>query len=151
AAVNIRGVRWGGMLQLLITLVKVGSLLGILALPFVMAALTTPDSGTPRPNPDNLQPLFPAAADQLRLAGGGTARRGVLGAYHGWMNIAPVAEEVREPQRNIPLSLLGGVCIIIILYLGANLAYYLIVPQPEMAGLKDTTVATEFSLRLLGS
>jgi amino acid transporter len=151
AMVNIRGVRWGGMLQLLITLVKIGSLLGILVLPFLMAALTAPGSNTPRPNPDNLQPLFPPALDQLRLAGLGTAMLGVLWAYHGWMNIAPVAEEVREPQRNIPLSLLGGVCIIIFLYLGANLAYYLIIPQPVMAGLKDTTVAAEFSLRLLGA
>jgi amino acid transporter len=66
------------------------------------------------------------------------------------MNIAPVAEEIHRPQRNIPLALLGGVGIIITLYLGANLAYYLVIPRPEMAELKDTTVATEFSLRLLG-
>ena len=73
---------------------------------------------------------------------------GVLWAYHGWMHIAPVAEEVRNPQRNIPLSLLGGVGIIIFLYLGANFAYYLIIPREEMAGLTQTTVATDFSLRL---
>jgi amino acid transporter len=66
------------------------------------------------------------------------------------MNIAWVAEEIRQPQRNIPLALLTGVGVVIFLYLGANLAYYLIIPQPQMAVLKDTTVATEFSLRLLG-
>jgi amino acid transporter len=73
-----------------------------------------------------------------------------LWAYHGWQNIAPVAEEVRRPQRNLPLALLGGVAVIITLYLGANLAYYLVIPRAEMAQLKETTVATEFSLRLLG-
>ena len=46
---------------------------------------------------------------------------------------------------------MGGVAIIIVLYLGANLAYYLVVPRAEMAKLGQTTVATEFSLRLLGS
>src|SRR5205807_7623486 len=39
---------------------------------------------------------------------------------------------------------------IIFLYLGANLAYYVTIPRAEMAGLKETTVATDFSLRLLG-
>src|SRR5262249_4075260 len=71
--------------------------------------------------------------------------------YHGWMNISPVAEEVRRPQRNLPLALLSGVAVIITLYLSVNLAYYLVVPRLEMAGLKQATVAAEFSLRLLGS
>ncbi len=66
------------------------------------------------------------------------------------MNITPVAEEVRNPQRNIPLALLAGVGMVIFLYLGANFAYYLILSGPDMAGLTDTTVATVFSLRLLG-
>jgi amino acid transporter len=80
----------------------------------------------------------------------GTAFLGVLWSYHGWQNIGPVAEEVRRPQRNLPLALLGGVAIILTLYLAANLAYSLTIPRPEMARLKETTVAAEFSLRLLG-
>jgi APA family basic amino acid/polyamine antiporter len=149
AWVNIRGVRWGGVVQLVITLVKVGSLAAITVLPFValaswIAAPTPPDFG-------NLQPLWPDDWRQISLSGLGSAFLGVLWAYHGWQNIAPVAEEVRRPQRNLPLALLGGVAIIITLYLGANLAYSLVVPRATMAGLKETTVATEFSLRLLGS
>jgi amino acid transporter len=66
------------------------------------------------------------------------------------MNIAPVAEEVRRPQRYIPLALLAGVGTVIFLYVGANVAYYLILPGPEMAAMKDTPVATVFSMRLLG-
>jgi amino acid transporter len=88
-----------------------------------------------------------------------TALLSVLWAYHGWMNIAPVAEEVRQPQRNIPLSLLGGVGIIIALYLGTNLSYCLVLTQQEMAQMKeaadsasvDKTVAIGFCRRLLGS
>jgi amino acid transporter len=45
----------------------------------------------------------------------------------------------------------GGTGVVIFLYLGANLAYYLVVPQPEMAAVhEDTNVATVFSQRLLG-
>jgi amino acid transporter len=66
------------------------------------------------------------------------------------MNIAPVGGEVKNPQRNIPLAFLAGVGIVIFLYLGANLAYHLVIPQQEMAKLTGTTVVAEFALRLLG-
>jgi amino acid transporter len=154
ALVNIRGVRWGGFLHLIITLVKIGSLLGIMALPFVAASLfrageTSPDT-VPAPHPDYLQPIWPTAWSEFDLGKFGAALLGVLWAYHGWMNIAPVAEEVRRPSRNIPLALLGGTAIVIVVYLGANLAYYLTIPRPEMATLTGTPVVTDFSLRLLG-
>ncbi|HTU91119.1 MAG TPA: amino acid permease, partial [Gemmataceae bacterium] len=148
AWVNIRGVRWGGLVQLLITIAKIGSLAAIAVLPFLvladwLSAPVLPDFG-------NLRPVWPDDWRQVSLGGLGSAFLGVLWAFHGWQNIAPVAEEVRRPQRNLPLALLGGVAIIITLYLGANLAYYLVIPRDKMAELKQTTVATEFSLRLLG-
>jgi amino acid transporter len=171
AWVNIRGVRWGGGLQFFITSIKVASLLGIMALPFVVAAVvTSPD--VPRPDVTRLEPVWPAAGG-FSLGHFATAFLGVLWAYHGWMNIAPVAEEVRNPNRNIPRSLFSGIGIVMFLYLGANVAYYLIIPQPEMALMKapessgldaygqqsvgvedavhDKTVAIGFCRRLLGS
>jgi amino acid transporter len=150
ALVNVRGVRWGGVLQLLITLVKVGSLLGIMALPFIASAVVDTGTTVPPPQPENLTPFWPDNWSLVNWGGFGTALLGVLFAYHGWMNVAPVAEEIRQPSRNLPLSLLGGTAIVVFLYLGANLAYYLIIPRDEMVHLKDTTVATDFSLRLLG-
>jgi amino acid transporter len=148
ALVNVRGVRWGGLVQLVITIVKVGSLVAIALLPFAVLAAWVSAPITPRF--DYLRPVWPEDWRQISLGGLGSAFLGVLWAYHGWQNIGPVAEEVRRPQRNLPLALLGGVAIIITLYLGANLAYYLVIPGEEMAQLKQTTVATEFSLRLLG-
>jgi amino acid transporter len=152
ALVNVRGVRWGGSLQLFITLVKVGSLIAIALLPFIMLLLARSASeGTgAKPQAANLSPAWPDSFTAINVGGIGTAFLAVLWAYHGWMNIAPVAEEVTKPQRNIPLALLAGVATIIALYLGANLAYSLVIPRDEMAMLKETTVATEFSLRLLG-
>jgi amino acid transporter len=144
AMVNVRGVRWGGVLQLFITLVKVGSLVVIIALPFVLTAAPVRD---PVPLPDKwVQP--PAA---FTLSGFATALLGVLWAYHGWMNGATAAGEVKDPHRNVPISMIGGVLVIITLYLGANFAYSRVIPQEQMANVRDTPVATVFCVRLLGS
>ncbi|MFO0879072.1 MAG: amino acid permease [Gemmataceae bacterium] len=151
-AVNIRGVRWGGGLQVGITAIKVGSIAGIIVLPFFFLVSATPPPGGVPPSWDNLAPVWPASITALSLTGLGSAFLGVLWPYHGWMNLAPVAGEVRNPQRNLPLALLLGVGIVVLLYLGSNLAYYLMVPGADMAALrsKDTAVATAYALRLLG-
>lgn len=137
ALVNCRGVRWGGGLQLVVTFIKVLSLAGILLLPFLLWTSWS-------------SPVLESQSVQFSAGGLSTAFLGVLWAYHGWMNIAPVAEEVREPQRNLPRAFLGGVGVVVFLYLGANLAYHLVVPFDEMAQLKDTTVAADFFFRLIG-
>jgi amino acid transporter len=76
---------------------------------------------------------------------------GVFWAYHGWMNIAPVAEEVKNPSRNIPLALFVGVFAVIVLYVSVNVAYYLVLPRETIIAIKGRTVAGEFSFKLLGS
>ncbi len=148
AALNARGTRLGGGLQVVVTSVKVGSLLLIISLPFIVLAAV----GEPRhpPRVEHLSPAWPGSFAGVNWSLYGAALVGVLWAYHGWMNIAPVAEEVTEPQRNIPRALLGGVLLLIFLYCGANLAYYLVIPREEMRELRNTTVATEFCLRLIG-
>ena len=170
SAINVRGVKWGGGLQVFITIVKVGSLLAILAMPLIALVVTMRSV----PSSANFRPMWPDDWSTVRIGGVGSAFIGVLWAYHGWMNISPVAEEVRQPQRNLPLALLGGVAVVVFLYLGANLAYYSTIPGPEMAQLskerlpaavgimtggagvglpnrlQSTPVATEMFRRLLG-
>lgn len=149
AIVNARGTRLGAGLQLIVTTVKVLSLVSIAILPVVALAFAT--SPEAKPQTARLDPMWPAdwsAVDWVKFGG---ALVGVFWAYHGWMNIAPVAEEVKNPQRNIPLALLAGVGIIILLYLSVNFAYYLIIPGNEIKSLGTRTVAGEFSFRILGS
>lgn len=148
ATVNARGTRLGGGLQVAVTTLKVGSLLFIIALPFVVLATVTNPQHTPQV--DHLTPAWPSSWLGVNWGLYGAAMVSVLWAYDGWMNIGLVAEEVRKPERNIPLSLLTGVAVLITLYCGANVAYYLIMPRDQIMALKDTTVATEFCFRLLG-
>jgi APA family basic amino acid/polyamine antiporter len=148
ALVNVRGVRWGGLLQLGITAVKISSLIGVILLPFVVLGFVSEPQHPPRLA--NISPAWPADWSAVSWSGFGTALVGVYWAYHGWMNIAPIAEEVKTPQRNIPLALILGVGTIIVLYLGANFAYYLVLPRADIIKLGDTPVAAEFGSRLLG-
>ncbi len=154
AAVNARGTRIGGGLQFALTCLKVASLLFIIVLPFaVYAAVAAP---THPPRAENLHPAWPADLGAVNWGNFGAALIGVLWAYHGWMNVAPIAGEVRDPNRTIPRALLGGVLVLIGLYCGANLAYHLVLPREAIVAknaageLSSTPVATEFCLALLG-
>jgi amino acid transporter len=149
ALVNARGTRLGGGLQVFLTVVKALSLLAILALPFVVWALVQNPSALPEFS--RLPPVWPSDWGAVNWSKFGGALVGVLWAYHGWMNIAPVAEEIKNPSRNLPLALIIGVLALIALYLGANVAYYLVLPREEIAVAKETTVFNVFSVRLLGA
>src|SRR6476646_6592367 len=143
--VNARGTRLGGNVQVVVTTVKALSLLSIALLPYIVLALAS--SPEARPSVDRLKPFWPT--DGVNLVNFGGALVGVFWAYHGWMNFAPIAEEVKNPHRNIPLAALTGVGIIILLYLGVNLAYLLTIPSAEIAQLNGRTVAGEFAYRVL--
>jgi amino acid transporter len=150
AGINIRGTRLSGGVQLFITLLKVGSILFITVLPFAVLAVVSEPSHPPRV--EYLSPVWPAGRPGVTTwAAYGTAMVAVLWAYNGWMNLGPVAEEVKDPQRNIPRSLLLAVLILIGLYVGAQVAYYLVMPREEVAAVPgDTAVATVFCAKLLG-
>lgn len=147
--VNSRGTRLGGGLQLVITTVKVTSLILVALLPFIVVGFVSEPRA--RPTTAYLSPIWPSEWTMTKLSLFGGALIGVFWAYHGWMNIAPVAEEVKDPHRNIPLALFVGVFAVIVLYVSANIAYYLVLPREEIIGIKGRTVAGEFSLKLLGS
>jgi amino acid transporter len=150
ALVNARGTTWGGTLQLIVTTVKVLSLISIAVLPFV--ALFYLGGSSDGPSIERLEPVWPTEVPDLgKWSQFGAAMVGVIWAYHGWMNIAPVAEEVRNPGRNIPLSLIAGTLTIIALYVADNVAYYLVLPRDVILGQgRDTPVAALFCFRLLG-
>src|SRR5262249_29404840 len=65
-----------------------------------------------------------SAAARLGLRGFGAAMLGALWAYDGWSNMAVIAGEVENPRRTIPIGLIGGVVIVIALYLSVNGAYF---------------------------
>jgi basic amino acid/polyamine antiporter, APA family len=72
----------------------------------------------------------------------------VMFAYGGWQNLNYVAEEVRDPLRNLPRSILIGVACVVAVYLAANVAYVHVLSAPGLAA--TTTPAAEVAAKLAG-
>lgn len=63
----------------------------------------------------------------------GAAMLAALWAYDGWNNMPMAAGEIRDPQKNIPRALVGGMLGILVLYLLANLAYFYVLSPEQVA------------------
>jgi APA family basic amino acid/polyamine antiporter len=75
---------------------------------------------------------------RLGLSGFGAAMIGALWAYNGWNDLSMVAEEVDNPDRNIPRAIIGSSLLIIALYLLVNLGYFLALSPVEIANLPES-------------
>jgi APA family basic amino acid/polyamine antiporter len=85
--------------------------------------------------------LLPKPGDWDLIMSGGfaTSLVYVMYAYTGWNGAAYVAGELRDPQRSVPLALLGGTALVMLLYIGLNAAFLVKAPwetlrsEPEVA------------------
>lgn len=144
ASVNVFGVAWGGRMQNITTLVKVSFLALIALLPLAMVPL-----GTSSVSVANFATTLPEMEQTSVASRFGVALLAVMWAYNSWHQVTPVAEEIREPQRSLPLALLAGVGILTVLYVSANVAYHSVLPMDRMAKSGDHA-AEEFVRTLLG-
>jgi amino acid transporter len=129
---NYFGIRLGGNVQIAVTVVKVILIAGI-----ILAGLGFGPAHGPETAP----------AAPLSSTGFFAALVAALWAYDGWNNLSMVASEVRDPQRNLPLALVGGTLAVIGIYLLANAAYFHVLTASEVAG--NPRVASEMMRRIL--
>ena len=134
--VNYFGVKTGGNLQVVLTSVKVAAIAAI-----VIAGLTYHATAASMVQ----KPLVP-----LTAAGFFAALVGALWAYDGWNNVSMVASEVRDPQRNLPRSLIWGTITVIVIYLLANAAYFYVLTPAEV-GDPNSRVAAEMMRKIFHS
>ena len=64
----------------------------------------------------------------------------VMFSYSGWNAAAYVAEEIRNPGRNLPIALAIGTGAVVLIYLGLNVLYLYALPPPELSGLLGQNV-----------
>ncbi|MDG2389786.1 MAG: amino acid permease [Planctomycetaceae bacterium] len=118
ATLNIRGVIWGGRVQGFTTLLKCLMLILLAALPFVLTGRGEIGFDT-----DNFASTMKVDNPSLAVRFAG-ALLAVSWAYNGWHAVCPIAEEIRNPSRNILIAMMGGLMIIFLVYGLLNLAYH---------------------------
>src|SRR5262249_59482312 len=69
------------------------------------------------------------------VAGFGAAMLGAMWSYNGWNEVTYVGGEVRDPQRNLPRAIIGGIGIIASCYVFANLAYFYVLTPATVASI----------------
>ncbi|MFO0910560.1 MAG: amino acid permease [Isosphaeraceae bacterium] len=145
--VNVMGTALGGRLQVAGTAIKVGGVVGLIAIPFFVGG----GSRT------HFEPLWPSTFESSIVSGVMVAMVGILWAYDGWMNLTPLAEEVRDPDRNIPRALGLGMAVLVALYVGMTLMYHYVLPMDAVAATGSgeqgatSAIAATYCRTLLGS
>jgi APA family basic amino acid/polyamine antiporter len=123
AVINYIGVRWGALVQNLLMVIKFSALVGVCAVVFIFARGSTDHFVLPLPS-----------SFSLDLVGAfGVGLIAALWALKGWEVATFSAGEVRQPGRHLPLGILIGTAVVILLYLGANLAYLYAMPIEAVA------------------
>ncbi len=119
--VHAAGLKWGKRVQ------NAQVILVLLALVILAAAAWF----VPLPASDRPAAGGPAAGGSLwgALAGAGLS---IFFSYSGWNASAYVAGEIRDPSKNLPRALIGGVILVSALYVVVNLAYFHLVPLNQM-------------------
>jgi APA family basic amino acid/polyamine antiporter len=94
----------------------------------------------------------PAATGGIGLNGIAVAMLLVMFTYSGWNAASYVAEEIRNPGRNVPLALAAGTIVVVLLYLGLNLLYLYALPVQQIVALaaRDAPIANAAADQLLG-
>lgn len=91
------------------------------------------------------------AAARGGAAGFGAAMMAALWAYNGWNEVTYVAGEVRNPSRTLPFALIGGVLILMTVYVFVNAGYAYVLSPVEMASVSpDAAVASVVMARVIG-
>lgn len=122
ATINALGTRLGGGVQVLGTVLKVGALTVMILGPFLLG----------KAHGGNLDPITPAVWTEAFFNGFMVAIVSILWAYDGWINASALAEEIRDPGRNIPRAMISGMLVVMAIYLAMTLVYHLVLPMAEV-------------------
>lgn len=137
AVVNHFGVGLGALVQNLSTFAKVFAI-GLI----VVGGMLFAGPGASGSAGSAAAPAADAAVAEWTLAGFVSAFMGIFWAYEGWYQMPFNAAELKRPERNLPLGLIGGMVILIGLYLLINVIYLRAVPFAEMRALPEGTPET---------
>src|SRR5437879_5240777 len=146
---NTRGLNLGKIVQNIFTTAKTGALIALILLGIIVGvksgagAENFRDLWTIRGNLQEVGAGLTVAAAFGLFVGICVAQTNSLFSADAWNNITFTAGEVKDPRRNIPLSLAFGTFLVIGLYLLANVAYLATLPFNAIQTAPSDRVASE--------
>ena len=139
SALNYRSVKAGSSFQLISTIIKIAVIVAL-----IVGILFSGEG--------SFQNFFQAENPKegmSLLSGIVVAMTGAFLAYDGWINITFIAGEIKQPQKNIPRSLIVGVFACIVVYVLVNQAYLYVLPVEKLAS--SSLVASDAIAVALGN
>ncbi|MEO6722839.1 MAG: amino acid permease [Ferruginibacter sp.] len=158
---NTKGVKGGKWIQNIFTSTKLLSLFGLIIAGFIMfkpeiweanwanAWQATKTSLKEACNPGAGFGITPIAGTAL-LGGIAAAMVGSIFSSDAWNNVTFIAGEIKNPKRNIGLSLFMGTLIVTVIYVCANLVYLAVLPMDSIAHAEKDRVAVTASNVIFG-
>jgi APA family basic amino acid/polyamine antiporter len=143
--VNTRGLRTGALVQNVFTIAKIGALAALIVLGFLAGRRNEAIEANFTGFWDNADWTWTT----IRLTG--VAMVGALFSSDAWNNVTFTAGEIRNPKRDLPLSLALGVGSVSLLYLLCNLVYLGALPLAAIQNAPEDRVATAVIAQILGS
>ncbi|MFC6099286.1 APC family permease [Olivibacter domesticus] len=152
---NTRGVKNGKILQTVFTIVKILSLAGLIVLGLISAFNTEiwhanwSEGWIPK-TWDAQENAFLEISGAALFAGIVSAMVGSLFSSDAWNNVTFIAGEIRNPKRNIGLSLFLGTLIVTVIYVSTNIMYLATTTMQEIAFAPADRVAVVASHAIFG-
>jgi len=159
--INTRGIKTGKLIQTTFTATKLIALFGLIIFGFIAANtdvwnqnwqdawnmkqhITRIDASSTENNWLNLTGLAVLGAFAAAMVGS-------IFSSDAWNNVTFIAGEVRNPKRNIGLSLFLGTLIVTLIYVAANVMYISVLPIEDLAFAKDNRIALSVANQIFGS
>ena len=153
--INTRGIKGGKIIQTTFTVTKLLSLFGLILFGFLMAS----KSSVWHKNWDHPWVMKNISSDQEGIPVIGLGILGALAASmvgsifssDAWNNVTFIAAEIRNPKKNIGLSLFLGTLIVSIIYVSANIMYTSVMPMHDIAYAPQDRVAVSAANVIFGN
>jgi APA family basic amino acid/polyamine antiporter len=159
--INTRGIKTGKLIQTTFTTTKLLALFGLIIFGFIAANSDIWNHNwqnawdmkqhVSRINPDSGGNAWVSLIGVAALGAIASAMVGSIFSSDAWNNVTFIAGEVKNPQRNIGLSLFLGTLIVTIIYVAANLMYVAVLPLDQLAFAKDNRIALSVSNEIFGN